>query len=148
MSNNKKVTADSFSSAVMNYLQDYKEDIFEDVKELADKYSKEAQRELRDISPKAKKKVYLKKSLLCDSNFVEPGSYAKSWTLKNGKKATDIYSKIVINKEHYRLTHLLEFGHALRNGKRFTGIPHIRKTEDKYKELFEKELEQKIRRKT
>ena len=56
MSNNKKVTADSFSSAVMNYLQDYKEDIFEDVKELADKYSKEAQRELRDISPKAKKR--------------------------------------------------------------------------------------------
>lgn len=74
------------------------------------------------------------------------GSYAKSWTLKNGKKDKEKYSKIIHNKEHYRLTHLLEFGHANRNGTRSNPIPHIRKTEDKYREKFEKELEQRIRR--
>ncbi len=74
------------------------------------------------------------------------GSYAKSWAIKNGQKAKNMYSKIVYNKEHYRLTHLLEFGHALRNGKRFEGIPHIRKTEDKYRQEFTEELEKKIRR--
>lgn len=61
-----------------------------------------------------------------------------------------MYSKIAYNKQHYRLTHLLEFGHAKRDGSRNPGtkaIPHIRKTEDKYKEKFIQELETKIRRK-
>lgn len=74
------------------------------------------------------------------------GSYAKSWVLKNGKKSKEIYSRIVHNKEHYRLTHLLEFGHANRDGTRTQAIPHIRKTEDKYREKFIGELEQRIRR--
>jgi len=53
---------------------------------------------------------------------------------------------VVHNKEHYRLTHLLEFGHANRNGTRTQPIPHIRATEDKYREKFIKELETRIRR--
>lgn len=57
-----------------------------------------------------------------------------------------MYSKIVYNREHYRLTHLLEFGHANRDGSRTKPILHIRKTEDKYKEKFVEELERKIRR--
>lgn len=57
-----------------------------------------------------------------------------------------MYSKIAYNKEHYRLTHLLEFGHANRDGSRTKPIPHIRETEDKYRQRFANELERKIRR--
>lgn len=57
-----------------------------------------------------------------------------------------MYSKVAYNKAHYRLTHLLEFGHANRDGSRTKPIPHIRSTENKYKEKFVKELEEKIRR--
>ena len=74
------------------------------------------------------------------------GSYAKSWSTKNKTKTKDIYSKVAYNKAHYRLTHLLEFGHANRDGSRTRAIPHIRNTENKYKEKFVKELEEKIRR--
>ena len=74
------------------------------------------------------------------------GSYSKSWSVRNGKKAKEIYSKVAYNREHYRLTHLLEFGHANRDGSRTKPIPHIRKTEDKYREKFIQELEEKIRR--
>lgn len=74
------------------------------------------------------------------------GSYAKGWTTKNGKKVKDMYSKVAYNKKYYRLTHLLEFGHATRNGKRTKAIPHIRPTEEKYKKEFVEELERKIRR--
>ena len=63
-----------------------------------------------------------------------------------GEKAKDIYSRVAYNREHYRLTHLLEFGHANRDGSRTKPIPHVRKTEDKYREKFIKELEAKIRR--
>jgi len=105
--------------------------------------------ELKQISPKARRTVKLK-----GKTTVTPGSYAKSWSIKNGKKSTDLYSKVAYNKEHYRLTHLLEFGHATRNGKhtkldkqkKTKEIPHIRKTEDKYKERFVQRLEMKIRR--
>lgn len=141
MSNSNRVTVDNLSSEIMKYLQEYKEDISDEVKEVSDKLIKEASKELKTISPKAKKTVILK-----SGKSVSSGSYAKSWSTKNGKKATDIYSKIAYNREHYRLTHLLEFGHANRDGSRTKAIPHIRKTEDKYREKFIQELESKIRR--
>lgn len=74
------------------------------------------------------------------------GAYAGSWSTKNGKKLTNVFSKIIYNKKYFRLTHILEFGHATRNGGRTKAIPHIRKTEDKYREKFTEELERKIRR--
>lgn len=75
------------------------------------------------------------------------GSYASSWGIKNGRlKTKKVYSKAVYNRQHYRLTHLLEFGHANRDGSRTRAIPHIRPTEDKYREKFRQELEEKIRR--
>ena len=144
MSNSNKVAIDKLSSTLMKYLTEYKEDIEEDVKEVANKNTKEAQKELKQISPRADRTVKLR-----GGTTVVPGSYAKSWSIRNGKKAKDIYSKIVYNKEHYRLTHLLEFGHAKRDGSRNPGtkkIPHIRTTEDKYRKKFIEELEVKIRR--
>lgn len=141
MSNSNRVSPENLSKVIQKYLEDYKEDIDEEVVELSNKNIKEARNELKVISPKAKKNVHLK-----GGDVQIPASYAKSWSTKNGKKYTNVYSKVAYNKKYYRLTHLLEFGHALRNGKRFEGEPHIRKTEDKYREKFTKELERKIRR--
>ena len=113
MSNSNKVKPADLSNAIMKYLQEYKEDIEEDVVDISNKVIKEAKAELKSISPKANKTVKLK-----GGTTVAPGSYAKSWSIKNGQKAKDIYSKIAYNREHYRLTHLLEFGHATRNGRK------------------------------
>ena len=141
MSNSNKVSIENLSAAIMKQLTEYKDDIEEDVKVVADKNAKEARDELKQISPKADRNVILR-----GGTTVVKGSYSKSWTVRNGKKAKDIYSKIVHNRDHYRLTHLLEFGHANRDGSRTKAIPHIRKTEDKYREKFIKELEDRIRR--
>ena len=141
MSNSNRVKPDELSKALLEYLQDYKEDIEDDVVELSNKYIKEAKKELKSISPVSENDVRLK-----GGDIQARGSYARSWSVKNDKKLTDVYSKVVYNKDYYRLTHLLEFGHANRNGSRTKAIPHIRKTEDKYREKFIQELEQKIRR--
>lgn len=60
MSNSNKVTVDKLGSAIMKYLQEYKEDIEENVKELSDKNIKEARNELKSISPKTNRTVIIK----------------------------------------------------------------------------------------
>lgn len=63
------------------------------------------------------------------------GNYAKSWAFKKvGKKF------VVHNKKHYRLTHLLEKGHAKVNGGRVEARVHIAPVEGKMIERFEGEL--------
>ncbi len=60
MSNSNRVSIDNLSSKIMEYLQEYKEDISEEVKNTTDKLIKEAAGELRHISPKAKRTVKLR----------------------------------------------------------------------------------------
>lgn len=60
MSNSNRVDINKLSSKIMEYLQDYKEDIDEEVKEVSDKLIKEASKELKSISPKSDRTVKLK----------------------------------------------------------------------------------------
>ena len=72
------------------------------------------------------------------------GKYAKSWAVKVGKRASvgGTATVIVHNKKHYRLTHLLEHGHAkVIHGRRLPGnvaaIPHIEPVEREIIREFE-----------
>lgn len=60
MSNSNRVSVDNLSSAIMEALQEYKDDINDEVKEISDKLIKEASKELKSISPKANRTVKLK----------------------------------------------------------------------------------------
>ena len=70
-----------------------------------------------------------------------------TWTIEPVKR----YSRriIVYNDEHYRLTHLLESGHAKylwgkNTGQRVKGYPHIRPVRDKAEEHFESAVVRRI----
>ena len=72
------------------------------------------------------------------------GEYSADWTSevyqgRNGRLSTqtDVY-----NWEHYRLSHLLENGHAKRGGGRVPAYPHIKPVE----EWVQKELPERTER--
>lgn len=128
----KKVKPDDLQKAVMDYLIQYKEDIDEDVIETVDETTRKAKTELKETSPRGK------------GSRANP--YYRGWAVKLSKRKTGVYHKVVWNKTNYQLTHLLEFGHATRNGGRTRAIPHIRPVEEKYNVEFVDLLGKKIRR--
>jgi len=126
------IKPEELSKVVMNYLKDYKEDIDEEVVEVVDEVTRKAKDELKQTSPRGK------------GSRTNP--YYKGWEVKLSKKRTGVYHKVIWNRTNYQLTHLLEFGHATRNGGRTRAIPHIRPVEEKYNVEFVDKLEKRIRR--
>ena len=67
----------------------------------------------------------------------DSGAYGKSWTAKKVKENSHTLQMTVHSKSHYQLAHLLEKGHAKRNGGRVQGKPHIAPAEEHGAELLE-----------
>jgi hypothetical protein len=93
--------------------------------EYTDEVTKGIEQEKKD---KAKKAVQLLKQ---SSPKGDTGDYAKGWTESNidGKE-------VIYNKNKPQITHLLEYGHAKRNGGRVSGKAHIRPVEEQINNEF------------
>ena len=110
---------DDLTAEVMKGLSEYAE--------LTDKAMKKAVRKTatavkNEISANAPKKT---------------GRYQKSWTAKKVKENSHTLEMTVHSKDRYQLTHLLEKGHALRNGGRARAFPHIAPAEEHGAEMLE-----------
>lgn len=107
------IKAADLTTAVMAELENYSDEIAEQVDTEVTEVSKLAAEKLKETSPK------------------NQGDYAKGWgvTVTNSKHGNKCV--VVHNKKHYRLTHILEKGHANRGGKgRTQAQPHIAPVED------------------
>ena len=127
----KKIEVNELSKALTEYLDDYEEDIFDGVKEVTDSLTQKVVNDLKQESPNL------------------TGDYAKGWKKQKGKiNKNSKYTVKVHNKTNYQLTHLLEFGHAKKDGGWVDAIPHIRPIEEKYKKIYNEEITTVIRRRS
>jgi len=124
-----KIKPDLLGKEIARILNEYKDEVDEIVVDTTNDVIKEAKNELITVSPKG-----------------ETGDYANGWKISLSQKGKNFFGKAVWNKKCYRLTHLLEFGHATKNGGHIAAQPHIRPTEEKYKSEFIDEFERKVKR--
>lgn len=72
------------------------------------------------------------------------GRYAKSWTTKKTKENSHTLEMTIHSKDRYQLAHLLEKGHAKRNGGRVAGKPHIAPAEENGADLLESLIKKEL----
>jgi len=117
--------------AIEAELQSYSQAVSEKIGEAVDIVAKEVNDEIK-----------------AHVNFKQPtGQYVKAFRIKKINTGNKLnYSRVWhVASPHYRLTHLLEHGHALRNGGRARAFPHIRFGEElaerRMQELSEKAVQ-------
>ena len=121
------IKIDDLAREVMKGLDEYADVTTEQVKKAVRKAGNTVRREIQENAPK------------------NTGDYAKSWAVKKVRESSHTLELVVHSKNRYQLTHLLEFGHCLRNGGRTRAVPHIAPAEEKGIEQLEKMIERDIR---
>lgn len=121
------VQPDELAAAIMRNLQEYTDDVTAGIKKAEDETAKEC-----------------KENLEADSPVGATGKYKKGWKVTVTSNTPSEKHTVIHNKE-YRLTHLLENGHATRNGGRTRKFPHIKPNEEKANAAFETRVEEVLR---
>ena len=105
--------------------------------------------EYADLADSAMKKAVKKtatevKKQIAATAPSDTGAYAKSWTTKTVSENSHILEITVHSKNRYQLAHLLEKGHAKRNGGRVSGKPHIAPAEAHGEEMLTQLIEEAL----
>lgn len=73
------------------------------------------------------------------------GAYAKSWASKKVRESSNALHMVVYSKNRYQLAHLLEYGHAKRNGGRVEGKAHIAPAEKDGVRKLQEDIERALK---
>jgi hypothetical protein len=117
-----KVSIDGLAEAISDALEEYTEQVEDDIVRAVYETAAETRQVLNLNSPE------------------RTGEYKNSWRVKKVRRGHLV--EAVVHNLLYQLVHLLEKGHAKRGGGRVAARPHVSLAED----FAEVQLESKIRR--
>lgn len=123
------ISSDKFSEAMQRILTKYGEDVTETTRHLVKKAGNEARDKLKKVSPKRPK---------------GNKHYAEGWRAGEYTWSALGASIIVYNATKPGLAHLLEKGHANRNGGRTPAHVHIAPVEKEINEVLEENIKKAI----
>lgn len=108
------VSVDDLAGAISDAVGEYTSDVEAAIPKVVERHAKEALGDLKGRSPEL---------------F---GDYKRGWRIRKVYSRNGFEGRVIYNKDEYRLTHLLEHGHAKRNGGRVAGVPHIAPVADEH----------------
>ena len=118
-----RCSIDQMAHVIMEGLQEYADLAAEDMKAAVRKAGNAAKKDIQANAPE------------------RTGAYKKSWSVKTVRENANAMEVVVYSRNRYQLAHLLEFGHALRQGGRTRAFPHIAPAEERAAEMLVREVE-------
>lgn len=112
----------NLEAEITKALNAFNEDVSKEIEESVDNLADKTASKLKGVSP------------------VLTGEYANDWNVKRDKRGR----RIIYQKEEYRIAHLLEFGHAKKNGGRVAAITHIKPIETEVIKEFEEDIRRRL----
>lgn len=112
----------NLEAEITKALSTFNEDVSKEIEESVDNLADKTASKLRGASP------------------IRTGEYANDWDVKRDKRGR----RIIYQKEEYRIAHLLEFGHAKKNGGRVAAITHIKPIETEVIKEFEEDIRRRL----
>ena len=113
----------NLAAEIMDALEEYANATTEGLKKAVEDAGKTVKKEINANAP------------------TDTGAYAKSWSVKKASETGNSIAVSVYSPKRYWQAHLLEHGHAKRNGGRVAAQPHIADAEATAIEQLEKDLE-------
>lgn len=117
-------------------------DLPEELNNMFEEYSKEV---IDQVDKITKSSGFVARSYVKDNAPVLTGDYKSKIATKYKKKSMDIMQSVVyVKAPEYRLAHLLEKPHALRNGGRSKALPHFKPALDKVTPEYIRKIKEAI----
>lgn len=123
----KGISIDDMAEAIEKVLIEYRELAADELKAAVKKAGRTAKSDIGKSAPE------------------RTGAYAKSWRMKVTEESSVGIGVTVYSPSHYMLAHLLENGHAKRNGGRVAGERHIAPAEEHAKEQLIGDIEKALK---
>lgn len=125
----KNVDVSGLYDAIETELAKYSQEVADQIKKDVQEVAKECLEEIKQKSPK------------------RTGKYRRGWRTEVVFESNEDLRIVIYNKTSWKLTHLLELGHAKVNGGRVEGRPHIGPAEQRAKKSLLEKAKVAVRRK-
>lgn len=125
----KRISINNLDSEIMSQLNSYNQDITESIKKYTKKSMKQLVDTTKDTAPVGKRSKHYKDSISSEKVSENTQRVVYRWYVK---------------APNYRLSHLLNNGHALRNGGRYKGTQFIDKAYNQTIQDYNKAIEEAI----